>query len=86
MAEVAEVAVWGGGYVEQAGIPPGLDLSPTRVSDVMMALCADDADDLTGRVVHTAGGHVRGYVLGRTEDTDLVRRLVGRILRPDRPS
>jgi NAD(P)-dependent dehydrogenase (short-subunit alcohol dehydrogenase family) len=63
------------GFLTRTGIPAGLDLSPDRVADVVVALCADDAGDITGRVVHTAGGFVREYVLRRTDDTDLVRRL-----------
>jgi NAD(P)-dependent dehydrogenase (short-subunit alcohol dehydrogenase family) len=63
-------------HLEAAGIPPGLDLSPARVAEVVVALCGEDAVDVTGRVVHTAGGFVREYVLGRTDDTDLVRSLV----------
>jgi NAD(P)-dependent dehydrogenase (short-subunit alcohol dehydrogenase family) len=72
-------------HLEVAGIPPGLDLSPARVADVVVALCGDDAGDITGRVVHTAGGHVREYVLGRTDDTDLVHRLVDAIPEPGSP-
>ena len=72
-------------HLDAAGIPPGLDLSPARVADVVVALCAEDAGDITGRVVHTAGGFVREYVLDRTDDTDLVRRLVAAIPDPARP-
>lgn len=64
------------GFLAETGIPDGLDLSPDRVAEVVVALCGDDAGDVTGRVVHTAGGFVREYVLGRTDDTDLVRRLL----------
>ncbi len=52
-----------------------LDLSPEHVSRVVVRLVAPDAADVTGRVVHAAGGQVREYVLRRTGDTDLVRRL-----------
>jgi NAD(P)-dependent dehydrogenase (short-subunit alcohol dehydrogenase family) len=69
-------------HLEETGIPPGLDLSPARVADVVVALCSDDAGDVSGRVVHTAGGFVREYVLGRTDDTDLVRRLVAALPDP----
>jgi len=72
-------------HLDAAGIPPGLDLSPGRVSDVVVALCGDDAGDITGRVVHTAGGFVREYVLDRTDGTDLTRRLVAAIPEPGRP-
>ena len=57
------------------GIPVGLDLSPDRVAEVLLALCRDDAADINGRVIHTAGGHIREYVLTRAHDSDVVRRL-----------
>jgi NAD(P)-dependent dehydrogenase (short-subunit alcohol dehydrogenase family) len=63
-------------FLAETGIPDGLDLSPDRVADVVVALCGDYAGDITGRVVHTAGGFVREYVLGRRDDTELVRRLL----------
>jgi NAD(P)-dependent dehydrogenase (short-subunit alcohol dehydrogenase family) len=62
-------------FLEETGIPPGLDLSPARVADVVVALCAEEAGDVTGRVVHTAGGHVREYLLSRTDDSDVVQQL-----------
>ncbi len=62
-------------YLDEQGIPPGLDLAPDRVAEVVAALCTDDAHDITGRVVHAAGGHVREFVMSRLDDTDLVRRL-----------
>jgi NAD(P)-dependent dehydrogenase (short-subunit alcohol dehydrogenase family) len=62
-------------FLIEQGIPPGLDLSPERVAEVVVGLCTDDAHDITGRVVHTAGGHVREFVISRVDDTDLVRRL-----------
>ena len=62
-------------FLEAQGIPPELDLSPERVAEVAVGLCTDDAHDITGRVVHTAGGHVREFVMSRLDDTDLVRRL-----------
>lgn len=52
-----------------------LDLAPEHVSRVVLALVADSAGDVTGRVVHAAGGAVREYLLRRTADTPLARRL-----------
>jgi NAD(P)-dependent dehydrogenase (short-subunit alcohol dehydrogenase family) len=49
------------------------DLDPEHVSRIVLALVA--AGDVTGRVVHAAGGAVREYRLRREADTDLVRRL-----------
>lgn len=62
-------------FLDEQGIPAGLDLSPDRVSEVVVGLCTDAAGDLTGRVLHTAGGHVREFVIRRLDDTDLVERL-----------
>ena len=59
-----------------SGHSAGLDLSPDRVAEVVTALVTDEAGDITGKVVHTAAGQVREYVLKRTADSDLVRRLV----------
>jgi NAD(P)-dependent dehydrogenase (short-subunit alcohol dehydrogenase family) len=58
-----------------AGGDTGIDLSPEHVSQVVAALVRDDAGDITGRVVHAAGGFVREYVLRREADTPLVERL-----------
>ncbi|MBS9376420.1 SDR family NAD(P)-dependent oxidoreductase [Rhodococcus sp. B50] len=54
-----------------------LDLDPAHVSRVLLALVADDAGDITGRVVHAAGGAVREYLLRRQADTPLVAALTG---------
>lgn len=62
-------------FLDKQGIPSGLDLSPDRVAEVVVGLCTDEAHDISGRVVHTAGGHVREFVMSRVDDTDLVRRL-----------
>jgi NAD(P)-dependent dehydrogenase (short-subunit alcohol dehydrogenase family) len=66
-------------FLDQQGVPDGLDLSPERVSEVLVGLCTEAAGNITGRVVHTAGGHVREFVLQRVDDTDLVRRLRGQL-------
>jgi NAD(P)-dependent dehydrogenase (short-subunit alcohol dehydrogenase family) len=70
-------------FLERTPSPPGLDLSPRRVAEVVAALCAEDAGDITGRVVHVAGGHVREYVLRRSHDTELARRLGAAVTPPD---
>ena len=62
-------------FLDAQPAQPGLDLSPQRVSEVMVGLCADDAGDISGRVVHAAGGQVREFVMKRVDDTDLVLRL-----------
>ncbi len=65
--------------------PPGLDLDPVHVARVVGWLVSDDAADVTGRIVHAAGGHHREYVTARHRDTDLVARLDA-ALAPDRTS
>jgi NAD(P)-dependent dehydrogenase (short-subunit alcohol dehydrogenase family) len=55
--------------------PAGLDLDPVHVARVVAWLASDDAADVTGRIVHAAGGHHREYVTARYRDTDLVVRL-----------
>jgi NAD(P)-dependent dehydrogenase (short-subunit alcohol dehydrogenase family) len=54
-----------------------LDLAPEHVSRVVLALVAEEAADVTGRVVHAAGGEVREYRLRREADSPLVRRVNG---------
>jgi len=60
-------------HLERTG--SDLDLVPEHVSRVVLALVAESAGDLTGRVVHAAGGAIREYRLHREADTPLVRRL-----------
>lgn len=71
------------GFLDAAGIPSSLDLSPSRIAPVAVALCRDDAADINGRVVHTAGGHVREYLLSRVDDSDVARTLVAAIRSQD---
>jgi NAD(P)-dependent dehydrogenase (short-subunit alcohol dehydrogenase family) len=63
-------------YLDEAGIPPGLDLSPERIARVAVALCSEQSGHVTGKVVHTAAGFIREYVLARVDDSDLVRDLI----------
>ncbi|MGE0385303.1 MAG: SDR family NAD(P)-dependent oxidoreductase [Gammaproteobacteria bacterium] len=59
-----------------AGAPPGaLDLDPVHVSRVVCALAAEDAGDITGRVIHAAAGRVREYLVDRRADSEIARRL-----------
>jgi len=53
--------------------PP--DLSPQHVADVVAYLASDDAADITGRIIHAAGGAIREYSTTRTAKTELVDRL-----------
>lgn len=55
--------------------PAGLDLDPFHVARVVGWLVSDDAADVTGRVIHAAGGHHREYVVERRRGTDLVARV-----------
>ena len=60
---------------EQSPPPPGLDLDPVHVARVVAWLVSDDAADVTGRIVHVAGGEHREYTTRRHRDTDLVARI-----------
>ena len=53
-----------------------LDLDPVHVSDVVAYLASDAAGDVTGRVIHAAGGQLREYTTTRTSRSDLVARLL----------
>jgi len=60
---------------EDAPPPPGLDLDPMHVARVVAWLVSDDAADVTGRIVHVAGGQHREYTTRRSRDTELVQRI-----------
>jgi len=51
------------------------DLSPQHVADVVAYLASDEAGDITGRIIHAAGGAIREYSTTRSSQTDLVARL-----------
>jgi hypothetical protein len=38
-------------------------------------LASDDAGDVTGRVIHAAGGHHREYIVERRRHTELTDRI-----------
>jgi NAD(P)-dependent dehydrogenase (short-subunit alcohol dehydrogenase family) len=57
--------------------PMGVDLSPDHVARVVAYLASDEAGDITGRIIHAAGGSVREYTTTRTSRSDLVARLRG---------
>jgi NAD(P)-dependent dehydrogenase (short-subunit alcohol dehydrogenase family) len=59
----------------RSGASAGLDLDPAHVAAVVAYLASDEADDISGRIIHAAGGHVREYSVLRTSDSDLVHRL-----------
>ncbi|MET7772564.1 SDR family NAD(P)-dependent oxidoreductase [Nocardia sp. NPDC005366] len=52
-----------------------LDLDPAHVSSVLLALVSESAADITGRIVHAAGGAVREYLLRRQSETEILARL-----------
>lgn len=72
-------------YLDEAGIPPGLDLSPEQVARVAVALCGERLRHVTGSVVHTAAGFVREYILTRVDDSALVTDLVTMLGDPELP-
>jgi NAD(P)-dependent dehydrogenase (short-subunit alcohol dehydrogenase family) len=53
----------------------GLDLDPLRVAKVVAWLVSDEASDVTGRIIHAAGGQHREYLTRRHGDTELVARV-----------
>jgi len=59
----------------RGGASAQLDLDPAHVAAVVAYLASDDAADITGRIIHAAGGHIREYSTTRTSESDLVRRL-----------
>jgi len=59
----------------RSGSSAALDLDPAHVAAVVAYLASEEAGDITGRIVHAAGGHVREYSTVRTSGSDLVRRL-----------
>jgi NAD(P)-dependent dehydrogenase (short-subunit alcohol dehydrogenase family) len=60
----------------RGGASHALDLDPVHVSRVVRFLCSEGAGDVTGRVLHAAGGHVREYATTRSSRSDLVDRVV----------
>jgi NAD(P)-dependent dehydrogenase (short-subunit alcohol dehydrogenase family) len=56
------------------GVPPA-DLDPRHVAAVVAYLASDEAGDITGRIIHTAGGAIREYTTTRSSRTELVARL-----------
>ncbi len=55
--------------------PTTLDLDPGHVARVAAWLASDDASDVTGKVIHAAGGLHREYVMSRHADTEFVARV-----------
>ena len=56
--------------------PAELDLAPDHVAAVVAYLASPAAGDITGRVLHVAGGAIREYETRRSGSTDLVARLL----------
>ncbi len=55
--------------------PSSLDLDPCHVARVVAWLASSDADDVTGVVIHAAGGQHREYRVERHRDTELMARI-----------
>ena len=64
-----------GALGERHGVRPLPDLSPQHVADVVAYLASDEAADITGRIIHAAGGAIREYSTARSAKTELVERL-----------
>lgn len=52
-----------------------LDLDPAHVAAVVAYLVSDEAADITGRIIHAAGGHIREYTTTRSSRTGLATRI-----------
>jgi NAD(P)-dependent dehydrogenase (short-subunit alcohol dehydrogenase family) len=63
----------------RGGASDGLDLHPHHVADVVAYLVSDDAADITGRIIHAAGGEVREYATRRTSQSELVGRIASAV-------
>ncbi len=59
----------------RGGASAALDLDPRHVARVVAYLAGESAGDVTGRIVHAAGGAVREYTTSRTSRSDLVERI-----------
>jgi NAD(P)-dependent dehydrogenase (short-subunit alcohol dehydrogenase family) len=56
----------------RGGASAPLDLDPVHVSAVVAYLASDAAADITGRIIHAAGGAIREYTTTRSRRTELV--------------
>jgi NAD(P)-dependent dehydrogenase (short-subunit alcohol dehydrogenase family) len=59
----------------RGGASNTLDLNPDHVARVVTYLCLPEAGDITGRVIHAAGGSVREYSTTRSSRTELAQRI-----------
>ena len=64
------------------GVSVGLDLDPRQVARVVAYLVSEAAGDITGRIVHAAGGAVREYTTTCTQRSELVERIVAKAQDP----
>lgn len=55
--------------------PDALDLDPRHVSALIVHLASEPAGDITGRIIHAAGGQVREYRTTRSGRSELAERL-----------
>ncbi|MBW8825484.1 MAG: SDR family oxidoreductase [Acidobacteria bacterium] len=54
---------------------PDIDLDPMHVARVAAWLASEEAGDVTGKVIHAAGGQHREYIMARHADTELMARV-----------
>lgn len=66
-------------YLDKAGNPEDLDLSPGQIARVAVALCGEKFCHTNGKVLHTAAGCVREFILGRVNDSELVKDLLSEL-------
>jgi NAD(P)-dependent dehydrogenase (short-subunit alcohol dehydrogenase family) len=70
------------GFRGSASAP--LDLDPRHVAEVVAYLVSEDAQGISGRIVHAAGGEIREYATTRTSRSELVERILCAIANGDR--
>lgn len=71
------------GYLDSLPSAQAIDLDPGHVARVVAFLVSERAGDITGRVVHAAGGAIREYLVRRYPDTELVTRLEAELAPPE---
>lgn len=64
-----------GEQIDRTPSSRALDLDPAHVARVVVFLASERAADVTGRILHAAGGHLREYRTGRSRNDELEARI-----------
>lgn len=69
------------GAIDDSSSSRAMNLSPEFVARAVVYLAADEAADVTGRILHVAGEQVREYLpIRRTRDTEIVPRITDAVV------